>query len=91
MEKMKPAKLAAITRRDITLCPRVYPVAEAMVRIAILDALYMANGYESLARLDKKWKKMGAGNNSHFTKKQSEYADVSPRAVLLVRIAFDLP
>ncbi len=63
MATMQPAKLAAITRRDITLLPRVYPVAEAMVRIAILDALYMANGYDSLARLDPKWKNMGQAHH----------------------------
>ncbi|KPK77325.1 MAG: chorismate synthase [Phycisphaerae bacterium SM23_30] len=59
MAQMKEVKLAAITRRDITICPRIYPVAEAMVRIAILDGLYMARGYDALARLDPKWKKMG--------------------------------
>ena len=58
MAEMKEAKLEAITRRDITICPRIYPVAEAMVRIAILDALYMAHGYDAIARIDPKWKKM---------------------------------
>ena len=59
MARLKEAKLAAITRRDITICPRIYPVAEAMVRIAILDALYMARGYDALAQLDLRWKKIG--------------------------------
>jgi len=59
MARLKEAKLAAITRRDITICPRIYPVAEAMVRIAILDALYMARGYDALAQLDPRWKKIG--------------------------------
>jgi chorismate synthase len=59
MAQMKEAKLAAITRRDISILPRIYPVAEAMVNIAILDALYMAKGYDALARLDPKWKKVG--------------------------------
>lgn len=59
MVEMKEAKLAAITRRDISILPRIYPVAEAMVRIAVLDALYMAKGYDYFARLDPKWKKMG--------------------------------
>ena len=58
MAEMKEAKLEAITRRDITICPRIYPVAEAMVSIAILDALYMAYGYDAIARIDPKWKKM---------------------------------
>ena len=30
-----------------------------MVRIAVLDAVYMAKGYDHIARLDPKWKKMG--------------------------------
>ena len=55
----KEGTLAAITRRDISLLPRVYPVAEAMVRLAIWDALYMAKGYDHFARLDPKWKRMG--------------------------------
>ena len=58
MAEMKEAKLEAITRRDITICPRIYPVAEAMVNIALLDALYMAHGYDAIARIDTKWKKM---------------------------------
>jgi len=57
--QMKEAKLAAITRRDISILPRIYPVAEAMIRIAILDALYMAKGFDYFCRLDPKWKRMG--------------------------------
>ncbi len=49
---MKPAKLAAITRRDATICPRIYPVAEAMVRIAILDALYMWRAWQGVQNLE---------------------------------------
>jgi len=45
---MREARLAAITRRDATICPRIYPVAEAMVRIAILDALFMWRGWEGV-------------------------------------------
>jgi chorismate synthase len=52
---LEEKKLAAITRRDITLCPRVFPVAEAMTAIAILDALYMWHAWYGLARLDPKW------------------------------------
>ncbi|MCX6354349.1 MAG: chorismate synthase [Candidatus Aureabacteria bacterium] len=47
---MREAKLAAITRRDATICPRIYPVAEAMVRIAILDALFMWRGWEGVQK-----------------------------------------
>jgi chorismate synthase len=52
---MQPKKLAAVTRRDITICPRIYPVAEAMVAIAVLDALYLARGWYGVSKLDPKW------------------------------------
>ena len=58
MAQVKEAKLSAITRRDATICPRIYPVAEAMIAVAILDAMYMAKGYEYFARLGEKWKKL---------------------------------
>ncbi len=57
MAALEPAKLAAITRRDISLCPRIWPVCEAMTAVAILDAMMMAKGYEHFARLDEKWLK----------------------------------
>jgi len=56
---MEQTKLSAITRRDITLLPRVAPVAEAMVRIALVDAMYMAAGYDAYTKLDPRWKEMG--------------------------------
>lgn len=56
---LEKKKLAAITRRDITLLPRVAPVAEAMVRIALVDAMYMAAAYDGVARLDPHWKQIG--------------------------------
>jgi len=44
------------SRSDPSLCPRIYPVCEAMVRIAILDAIYMAKAYKSIAdNIDPKW------------------------------------
>jgi len=55
MVTLQEKTLEAITRRDISLCPRIYPVAEAMVAAAILDAMYMAKGYEYFARLPEKW------------------------------------
>jgi chorismate synthase len=51
----KDVVLQPITRRDASLLPRIYPVCEAMVRLAILDAIMMADGYKSLAGLDEKW------------------------------------
>ena len=58
MATMEEAKLAAITRRDITICPRIYPVAEAMVRIAILDHLMMVKGLEYFTHIDPRFKEM---------------------------------
>lgn len=58
MGKMEDATLAAITRRDITICPRIYPVAEAMVRLALMDALLMTKGLEYFTRIDPKYKEM---------------------------------
>ena len=55
MTTLKAKKLEAITRRDISICPRIFPVAEAMVAIAITDALYMARAWYGLAHLDPKW------------------------------------
>jgi chorismate synthase len=55
MNKMENTILEPITRRDPSLCPRIYPVCEAMVRIAILDALYMAKAYRGISNLDPKW------------------------------------
>ncbi len=59
MAKMEPAKLAAVTRRDITICPRIFPVGEAMTACAILDALYMAKGYDHFAHIDEKFREVG--------------------------------
>ncbi|MCW7076609.1 MAG: chorismate synthase [Candidatus Syntropharchaeales archaeon] len=58
IRKMEETTLAPITRRDATICPRIYPVAEAMVMIAITDALMMARGYEGLTRGDEIWKRL---------------------------------
>ncbi len=60
MLAVKEKKLAAITRRDISLLPRWYPVAEAMTAIAITDALFMARGWYRMARLDPKWEGLTA-------------------------------
>ena len=55
MMTLEEKKLEAITRRDISILPRIYPVAEAMIAIAIVDALFMARGWYGLAHLDEKW------------------------------------
>lgn len=51
VNKLKEEKLIPITRRDATILPRIYPVCEAMVRIAILDAIIMAKGYRAITDL----------------------------------------
>ncbi|MDP7163369.1 MAG: chorismate synthase, partial [Phycisphaerae bacterium] len=58
MMTMEAKKLEAITRRDITLLPRIYPVAEAMMAIAVTDALFMARGWYGVSKLDPKWEKL---------------------------------
>ena len=69
MMKMKEETLSAITRRDISILPRIYPVAEAMAAIAVLDALYMARGWYGVAKLDPKWEGLTVSRNKgEYTK-----------------------
>jgi chorismate synthase len=58
MDKMVEKDLEAITRRDATLCPRMYPVCEAMVRMCIVDALMMARGYDSVCKIENPWRQI---------------------------------
>lgn len=58
MEKEEDVVLEPITRRDPTLLPRIYPVCEAMVRIAIVDALLMAKGYRAISNISEKWDRL---------------------------------
>jgi chorismate synthase len=46
--KKRNEKLAAETRRDPTIVPRVVPVAEAMTAMVLADLLMMWKGYSSL-------------------------------------------
>ncbi|MGD8237852.1 MAG: chorismate synthase [Armatimonadota bacterium] len=55
MPKMQEATLAAITRRDATICGRVVPVGEAMMAIVLVDHLMMSRGLDAVAKLDKTW------------------------------------
>lgn len=48
--KRKNVKHLFTSRSDPSLCPRIYPVCEAMVRIAILDAILLADGYKSVTQ-----------------------------------------
>jgi len=56
METMEDTTLAAITRRDATLLPRIYPVIEAMCRCVVLDHLYMWRAWTGMQKYDNKWR-----------------------------------
>ena len=58
MVAMKEKTLSAITRRDISLMPRIFPVAEAMMAIAIVDALFLARGWYGVSKMDPKWENL---------------------------------
>jgi len=55
MIKMEETILSPITRRDPTICGRIVPVIEAMVRLAILDLLMLNRGYQGVAKIDNPW------------------------------------
>jgi len=56
MYKKENVEVEFNTRNDPSVCTRIYPVCEAMVRIAILDALYMAKGYRAVSQnIDPRW------------------------------------
>ncbi len=56
VDKLENVSCKFVSRNDPSICPRIYPVCEAMVRIAILDALYMSNGVKDLINnIDPKW------------------------------------
>jgi len=56
VDKLENVTHRFASRSDPSLCPRIYPVCEAMVRIAILDAILMAKGYRALSGgIDPKW------------------------------------
>lgn len=55
VNKLCNTKVSFKSRNDPSILPRIYPVCEAMVRIAILDAWYMAKGYRSVSDIDHKW------------------------------------
>jgi len=57
MESMTNTVLRPITRRDPSLLPRIYPVIEAMARCVMVDAIYMAEAYWAVSRIDDKWRK----------------------------------
>ncbi|MCD4823333.1 MAG: chorismate synthase [Phycisphaerae bacterium] len=65
MTTMEPKQLEAITRRDITLLPRWYPVAEAMTALAVVDGLFMTEAWYGMnKKLDPKWRAMTKPRNT---------------------------
>lgn len=56
MATMENTTLSAITRRDATLLPRIYPVIEAMTCCVILDHLYMWKAWCGMQRYENPWK-----------------------------------
>lgn len=47
------------SRSDPTILTRIYPVCEAMMRIALLDAIYMAEGYNGIKEIiDPEWESL---------------------------------
>ena len=47
------------SRSDPTICTRIYPVCQAMMRIALVDAIYMAEGYKKvMSAIDPEWEKL---------------------------------
>ena len=56
MSTMENTTLSAITRRDATLLPRIYPVIEAMTRCVILDHLYMWRAWCGMQKHENRWK-----------------------------------
>lgn len=56
MYELSNVKESFNTRNDPCICTRIYPVCEAMVRIALLDALIIAKGYRALShKIDDRW------------------------------------
>jgi chorismate synthase len=56
MYQRKNVKVSFDTRNDPSICARIYPVCEAMVRIALLDAIYIAKGYRAVASaIEERW------------------------------------
>lgn len=51
LKTMKNEKIRFDTRNDPCICPRIYPVCEAMVRMVILDFLYMAYGFREVQKM----------------------------------------
>jgi chorismate synthase len=51
METLENTTVKFTTRNDPSIIPRVYAVCEAMVRIAVLDCMYMAESLKTFTDL----------------------------------------
>lgn len=59
MYKLENVDMEFNTRNDPSICPRIYPVCEAMTRIALLDAIFMAKGFRAVSQsIDPRWDKL---------------------------------
>lgn len=55
---LKNTDISFKTRNDPCICTRIYPVCEAMVRVALLDAIFVSHGFNFLTPKDSKWDKL---------------------------------
>lgn len=55
---LKNTDISFKTRNDPCICTRIYPVCEAMVRIALLDAIFVSQGFNCITPIDSKWDKL---------------------------------
>ncbi len=59
VEKLENTSNVFASRSDPSICTRVYPVCEAMMRMALLDAILMHYGYRGLSTaIDPRWDKL---------------------------------
>lgn len=59
VKKLENTSHVFASRSDPTICTRIYPVCEAMMRITLLDAIYMAGGYKNaLNSIDPRWDRL---------------------------------
>jgi chorismate synthase len=51
METLENTTVKFTTRNDPSIIPRIYAVCEAMVRIAVLDCMYMTESLKAFCNL----------------------------------------
>lgn len=55
---LEPVTHKFASRSDPSLVPRIYPICEAMVRMALVDSILMASGSRSITDMDNRWDKL---------------------------------